>query len=90
MTGQLTLFNGDIFKGTFKNNERHNGIYYYKNGDCYEGYWNNDVKDGYGKLTLVNGESYDGQFFDGEKHGEGKYIWTNGDVYIGQFKNDKR
>ena len=51
----MTLFNGDIFKGTFKNNQRHNGTYYYKNGDFYEGYWNNDVKDGYGKLTLANG-----------------------------------
>ena len=55
VAGELTLFNGDIFKGSFKNNERYNGIYYYKNGDQYEGYWSNDVKEGFGKLVLANG-----------------------------------
>ena len=65
ITGELTLFNGDIFKGSFKNNERHNGVYCYKNGDKYEGYWSNDLKDGFGTLLLNNGEHYDGQFYQG-------------------------
>ena len=44
-----------MFKGSFKNNERYNGVYYYKNGDQYEGYWSNDVKEGFGKLELASG-----------------------------------
>jgi hypothetical protein len=33
-------------------------MYWYKNGDTYEGTWKDDIKEGYGKLKLINGESY--------------------------------
>ena len=39
LEGELILFNGDVFQGEFKDNLRYYGIYYYKNGDQYEGYW---------------------------------------------------
>ena len=55
VSGQLILFNGDVFKGEFKNNMRHHGVYFYKNGDIYEGFWEDDVKSGTGKLKLANG-----------------------------------
>ena len=44
-----------MFKGEFKNNMRHHGVYFYKNGDIYEGFWEDDVKSGTGKLKLANG-----------------------------------
>lgn len=58
MEGELVLFNGDIFRGQFRNNLRYFGMYWYKNGDTYEGTWKDDVKEGFGKLKLSNGEYY--------------------------------
>ena len=40
-------------------------LYLYRNGDIYEGQWNNDKKDGEGKMIYNNGEIEDG-------------IWKNG------------
>jgi hypothetical protein len=30
-------------------------MYWYNNGDTYEGTWKDDIKEGYGKLKLSNG-----------------------------------
>jgi hypothetical protein len=51
----LTLFNGDIFQGTFQQNLRYEGTYKYKNGDIYYGQWSNDIKHGRGRLILTIG-----------------------------------
>ena len=34
--------NGDIYNGTWKNNQKCKGIMKYKNGNIYEGEWLND------------------------------------------------
>lgn len=46
---------------------RYHGIYFYKNGDQFEGFWQDDVKTGFGKLKLANGEFYEGNFKEGKK-----------------------
>ena len=86
----MILFNGDLFRGTFRNNERFHGTYFYKNGDVYEGDWKDDLKTGFGKLTMVNGAEYIGNFAEGMKHGEGNYRWSTNDSYNGNFVQDKR
>ena len=58
MEGELTLFNGDVFRGQFRDNQRSQGLYWYKNGDTYEGSWLDDFKHGKGILKLTNGQSY--------------------------------
>ena len=40
-----------------------NGVYYYTNGNKYEGGWKNDLKNGHGiYYNFVNGEKYEGQW----------------------------
>lgn len=40
-----------------------NGVYYYTNGNKYEGGWKNDLKHGHGVYyNFVNGEKYEGQW----------------------------
>jgi hypothetical protein len=52
----LTLSNGDVFEGFFRDGERYEGTYQYNNGDIYEGFWLKDLKHGKGKkLQLQNG-----------------------------------
>jgi len=34
------------------------GIYFYQNGDQYEGEWKNDKRNGIGTLYLLNGDKY--------------------------------
>ena len=38
------------------------GIYKYKNGDIYDGYWVKDEKEGYGEYKFASGDIYKGNF----------------------------
>ena len=42
------------------------GIYKYKNGDVYEGFFENDLFKGLGKITMIGGEVIKGIFEDGK------------------------
>jgi len=78
--------NGDVYKGEFKNGEKHGvGKLICNNGDVYEGEFENGKKHGVGKLICNNGDVYDGKFENGKKHGvgsicnsEGYFIYLNG------------
>ena len=65
------------------------GIYYYKNGDRYEGFWKNNKKDGKGIYYYNDGNRYEGEWKNGIKEGKGIYYYNDGDRYEGDFKNDK-
>ena len=39
------------------------GVYYYENGDKYEGDWKNNLKDGEGILYFKKGDLYKGNWF---------------------------
>ena len=66
------------------------GIMTYKNGDVYNGAWNNDKRNGKGKMTYENGDFYHGIWKNDERNGKGKMTYKNGDVYNGTWENDKR
>lgn len=53
----------------------------------YEGEWNDNAKDGKGRLTFGADEEnyYEGDFKAGEITGRGTRRWPNGDSYSGQF-----
>ena len=60
------------------------GLLRYANDDIYEGYFVDNLRSGYGTLTLTSAqEIYKGQFKNHMKHGVGEYRYGNGDVYIG-------
>jgi hypothetical protein len=63
----------------------------YKNGDVYEGYFKEGVKEGFGILISKNGDKYVGRWEDGKKQGVGKeYLVANEDFYQGEFDSDFR
>lgn len=64
---------------------------YYSNGSIYEGNWKDDIRQGFGKLTLLPNspveESYEGDWDDDHWHGKGKYCYRKceGTIYEGDW-----
>ncbi len=47
------------------------GIYYYENGDKYEGEWCRGLRVGKGKLNYANGDVYEGEWLHDTRAGLG-------------------
>lgn len=80
------------YVGDWVNNEKHGqGVMYYANGAIYEGQFQHDIRQGFGKLTLVPNspveESYEGEWDQDQWHGKGKYTYRKieGTVYDGDW-----
>lgn len=59
-------------------------------GEIYTGMWDNDQKNGNGRLILENGDYFEGNFVDNEVKGKGFYIRKRDKMlYDGEFKNNK-
>ena len=79
---------GEFKKGT---DIRHGkGLFIWKDGETYLGYWANDKREGEGTNTYANGNTYQGNYKNGKKEGLGEYRWKNGDFYSGYWKNDMK
>ena len=57
-----------------------NGIYYYSDGDKYDGEWKYDKKSGKGVYYYNNDYKYDGEWNNDNKHGKGIYYFNNGNI----------
>jgi hypothetical protein len=66
------------------------GIYYYANGDKYEGQLEADKKHGQGIFYCENGNKYEGQWEADEQHGQGIFYYANGDKYEGKYEAGKK
>ncbi len=64
------------------------GIFYFKNGDIYEGDYKNGFREGYGTYKYANGEKFEGDFIKGKADGFGIVYYKNGYYYKGNWKND--
>ena len=64
------------------------GIFYFKNGDIYEGGYKNGFREGYGTYKYANGEKFEGDFIKGKAEGFGIVYYKNGYYYKGNWKND--
>lgn len=74
--GTLTLSNGDIFKGSWKDGMKHGkGKLKEKNGLIYEGHFKNNEKSGEGIMVWPDKRRYEGQWKKGKKHGIGLYTY---------------
>jgi len=71
-------------------NEKGRGTFFFKNGEVYEGFWNNNKKEGVGTFNYINGERYYGEWKDNKKHGKGILHYLDGSRFIGQFRNNKK
>lgn len=47
------------------------GVYYFNNGDRYEGEWKDDMFHGKGQEILADGSLFIGSWLNDERHGEG-------------------
>ena len=54
----------------------------------YEGYWENNVQNGYGIEKWGNDLIYKGEFHNGKKNGIGTFVWPDGSRYEGEWVNN--
>ena len=84
------------YAGDWKENKKHGyGIKIYDNKDKYEGYWENDLRNGKGTYWLCIGKNkyrklYTGDWKNNQKEGHGIYFYKDGSCYDGEWKNSKR
>ena len=89
--GKRTDFNGNIYEGTFVNDELHGKgkITFVRLGQVWEGDFVNGALTGKGKITFADGEISEGDFIDGRLNGRGKNTTVDGYVFDGIFKDDE-
>ena len=59
-------------------------------GLLYEGEWNNDKPDGFGRFITIEGDMYIGAMVDGFAQGQGKFIHFNNSCCEYGFFNKNR
>ena len=64
-------------------------IYYYDNGDRYEGDWRNDKAEGKRIYYFNNGDRYEGDYRNDKKEGKEIYYYTSGNRYEGDWRKEK-
>jgi hypothetical protein len=83
--------NSGMYEGEFneKSEFKGKGIYYFKNGDRYEGDFILNMMHGRGNYFHSDGGRYEGTWInDVRQCQEGIYYFPNGSKYIGEFQND--
>jgi hypothetical protein len=79
--GTYTSANGDVFTGTYHNDNRTTGTYTAANGDVYVGDYLNEMKeDTSGVYTTTRGSRYEGGFHLDNWEGRGVFTWADGAV----------
>ena len=58
------------------------GIFYYSNGQKYDGEWKDNQRYGKGILYYSKSHKYAGDWLNNKKEGTGNESWPNGDYYI--------
>ena len=63
----------------------------YPNGDIYEGYYIDGIREGRGIYRYAaSGEKYDGEWIQNYKHGIGRMNYQDGGEYNGFWENGRR
>jgi len=83
-------FNGDLFCGMFKEDEKHGwGIYQNASGNSYKGLWSHDKKDMWG-IDTDKRVTYSGELRHGLKHGYGEVYFTGKLMFRGLWETGER
>ena len=64
------------------------GVYKYKSGSFYFGFFKNGNRHGFGRLTFKDGKEYIGEFDMNTYSGMGTYIISEHNYYMGEFRNN--
>ena len=62
----------------------------YPNGELYDGYFLDGIREGRGKYNYTNGDKYDGEWKQNMKHGIGKMVYNKKGEYHGYWENGRR
>ena len=65
-------------------------MYKYSDGEKYEGFFKDGIREGFGQYYYNNGDKYEGEFKNGIKEGKGKIFFANGDRFEAEFINNIR
>jgi len=57
-------------------------IFPFVSGSSYKGEWNNDVKEGLGKMLYADGSKYEGEWMANKRHGRGTLFIKKGKKII--------
>jgi len=88
--GKMTMENGDMYIGEFRNDAFHGrGTYKWADGDEYTGDYQHDKQHGQGRLIDAIG-TYSGAWFEDQRNGAGKQVYKNGEVYDGEWLNNAK
>jgi hypothetical protein len=85
----------DKYKGSWRRAAKHgNGTLFWRNGMKYEGEFNKNKRQGFGKLTFAEDDEFDrvvyiGNFKNDKKHGNGSLSWKSKARFEGNFENDQ-
>lgn len=63
------------------------GIWIYKEGDKYEGYFKDGFRSGQGTYLYADGMKYVGSYDSGKRNGFGTFYWIDGSLYTGTWKD---
>lgn len=89
----ITYPSGVIYEGHLNSQEQRHGFGTLTTKTTrYEGQFQNDKRQGWGKLVWKSSHNvYTGHFHEGKIHGHGTLLWSRtGDVYTGEWQNGKR
>ena len=88
----LLYIDGSIYKGMVSNilSRECFGIYYFNNGNIYEGFFVNDNMEGRGRIISVEGFVYEGDFQNNTASGYGKCLFEDGSLYKGNWVNNNK
>ena len=65
----------------FQDQAKHGqGVYYFANGNRYDGLWYKDYQQGQGTMYYYNGDKYIGNWDHDKRSGEGKYYFCQWSV----------
>lgn len=80
---------GDYYEGFVnEENQPHGfGMMFYSNGDMYEGYFENGIKQGMGTMTFGSACIYIGEWDNDFMDGNGYMKWPMGDYFHGEWKD---
>ena len=77
--------------GSWKSNIMNGfGVYTWKDGRTYEGYYIDDKKHGFGVYTWSDQKRYAGWWWGGKQHGLGTFISKEGKKKLGVWEDGKK
>ena len=81
-----------VYRGewNFLNKREGRGIQIWQDGSKYEGYWKDDMANGYGRMIHSDGDVYEGEWMNDLHNGYGIYYNADGSSFKGYWRNDKQ